>query len=62
MYTRAITDIKPLGFTWGTNDPFLFCVHHLDNYPKGNDQLGPATSLEGRNLGQDFTLKDGWRM
>jgi redox-sensitive bicupin YhaK (pirin superfamily) len=62
MYNRLITNIKPLGFTWETNDPFLFCVHHLDNYPAGNDELGPAASLAGRNLGQDFTTKDGWRM
>ncbi len=62
MYNKLITNIKPLGFNWATNDPFLFCVHHLDNYPAGNDQLGPAASLEGRNLGQDFTTKEGWRM
>lgn len=62
MYNKLIINIKPLGFTWGTSDPFLFCVHHLDNYPAGNDQLGPSTSLEGRNLGQDFATKDGWRM
>ena len=62
MYNKLITNIKPLGFTWETQDPFLFCVHHLDNYPAGNDQMGPAASLAGRNLGQDFTKKDGWRM
>lgn len=62
MYNKLISNIKPLGFTWETSDPFLFCVHHLDNYPKGNEQLGPAASLEGRKLGQDFTKKDGWRM
>lgn len=62
MYNKLVTDIKPLGFTWETKDPFLFCVHHLDNYPAGNDQFGPAASLSGRNLGQDFTTKDGWRM
>jgi len=62
MYNKLITNIKPLGFTWETGDPFLFCVHHLDNYPAGNDQMGPAASLEGRNLGQDFTTRDGWRM
>jgi len=62
MYNKLISNIKPLGFTWETSDPFLFCVHHLDNYPTGNDQLGPTVSLEGRNLGQDFTKKDGWRM
>lgn len=62
MYNKIISNIQPLGFTWQTNNPFLFCVHHLDNFPQGNDQLGPNASLEGRNLGQDFTLKDGWRM
>ena len=24
--------------------------------------MGPDASLEGRNLGNDFTIKDGWRM
>ncbi len=62
MYNKLINNIKPLGFTWETQDPFLFCVHHLDHYPSGNDQMGPAASLAGRNLGQDFTTKDGWRM
>lgn len=62
MYNRVIVNIKPLGFTWETSDPFIFCVHHLDNYPTGNAQLGPNASLAGRYLGQDFTIKDGWRM
>ena len=62
MYNKLIKNIKPLGFMWPTSDPFIFCVHHLDNYPKGNDEMGPATSLAGRYLGQDFTIKDGWRM
>ena len=62
MYNKAIISVNPLGFTWKTLDPFLLCVHHADVYPRGNDKLGPAASLAGRNLGQDFTLKDGWRM
>jgi len=62
MYNKLIINIKPLGFVWETSDPFIFCIHHLDNYPAGNDELGPAASLEGRYLGQDFTTKDGWRM
>jgi hypothetical protein len=62
MYNKLITNIKPLGFNWDTRDPFLFCVHHLDHYPKGNKEFGPAASLAGRNLGQDFTTRDGWRM
>jgi len=47
---------------WETPNPFLFCVHHLDHYPAGNDALGPAASLAGRDIGQDFAGKDGWRM
>jgi redox-sensitive bicupin YhaK (pirin superfamily) len=57
-----IKQIRPLGFQWQTLDPFLFCVHHEDQFPKGNDELGPAASLAGRNIGQDFVVKDGWRM
>ncbi len=57
-----IKNIKPLGFPWDTQDPFLFCAHHKDTYPKGNDEMGPEASLAGRNIGQDFELKDGWRM
>ena len=26
---------------WHTRDPFLFCVHHNDNYPKANNEMGP---------------------
>jgi redox-sensitive bicupin YhaK (pirin superfamily) len=58
----AVLESVPLGFPWVTVDPFLFCVHHDDAYPKGNEQMGPAVSLEGRNLGQDFEIKDGFRM
>ncbi|MCF6360678.1 MAG: pirin family protein [Cyclobacteriaceae bacterium] len=60
--TSTILSIRPLGFQWETKDPFLFCAHHEDHYPEGNEQLGPKASLEGRAIGQDFTLKDGWRM
>ena len=62
MKTNPIQGLAPLGFTWETPDPFLFCVHHDDRYPAGNDVLGPAASLKGRNIGQDFEPKDGWRM
>jgi len=54
--------IKPLGTPWETPDPYLFCMYHKDAYPAGNQQLGPAALLAGRNIGQDFEGKDGWRM
>lgn len=54
---------RPLGPPpWPTADPFLFCVHHLDRYPAGNEQMGPDASLAGRNIGMDFEGVDGWRM
>ena len=62
MSTDPILGIAPLAFPWQTKDPFLVCVHHVDLYPQGNDRLGPAASLAGRNIGQDFAGKDGWRM
>jgi quercetin 2,3-dioxygenase len=58
----AILKIKPLGFQWETADPFLFCVHHEDKFPKGNEEMGPACSLDGRHIGDDFIIKDGFRM
>ena len=59
---RVILGLEPLGFQWPAADPFLFCVHHDDRYPAGNDALGPAATLAGRALGQDFEGIDGWRM
>jgi redox-sensitive bicupin YhaK (pirin superfamily) len=63
MNDDVIITVRPLGAPpWETADPFLFCVHHVDAYPRGNDAQGPAASLAGRNIGQDFEGKDGWRM
>ena len=63
MSTESILNVRPLGFPWATKDPFLVCVHHVDHYPRGNDRLGPDPALlSGRNIGQDFEGKDGWRM
>jgi redox-sensitive bicupin YhaK (pirin superfamily) len=62
MSTNPILRVSPLGFQWECADPFLFCVHHDDAYPAGNEAMGPAASLKGRDIGQDFAGLDGWRM
>lgn len=60
---EAIKTIKPLGFQWETADPFLFCVHHEDKFPKGNEAMGPDPAMfKGRQMGDDFIVKDGFRM
>src|SRR5206468_785184 len=59
---NPIIRVKPLGFPWETIDPFLFCVYHDDAYPRANANMGPDAPLSGRDLGQDFSRKDGWSM
>ncbi|MEZ6038163.1 MAG: pirin family protein [Planctomycetota bacterium] len=59
---NPILSIEGLGPQWPTRDPFLFCAHHDDRYPRGNAKMGPSASLAGRTIGQDFSRKDGWSM
>ncbi len=58
----SIRGLVQLGFPWEGDDPFLFTVHHVDHYPAGNEVLGPVVPLDGRNIGSDFSYKDGWSM
>jgi len=59
----TIKSIDRLGFPWETQDPFLFCAYHRDEYPAGTEEMSmPKKELEGRRIGQDFILKDGFRM
>jgi len=58
----SIIKVFDLEFPWQTQDPFLFCVYHKDDFPKGNGKSGPQASLAGRNIGQDFNSVDGWNM
>ena len=62
MTTQPILNILPLGQQWPTLDPFLFCAYHDDAYPAANADMGPKALLDGRNMGQDFSRKDGWSM
>ncbi|HZH17953.1 MAG TPA: pirin family protein [Archangium sp.] len=60
---EPVTYVEPLGpAPWKTPNPFLFCVLHDDQYPAGNERMGPNASLMGRNIGRDFEGKDGWSM
>jgi quercetin 2,3-dioxygenase len=62
MFEKLILKIQKLGFQWVVENPFLFCAHHQDDYPFGNQAQGPATSLAGRSLGQDFSALNGFSM
>ncbi|MCX2863604.1 pirin family protein [Paucibacter sp. PLA-PC-4] len=61
--SSSIVDVQPLGMPWESLDPFLFCVHHDDAYPPGNGRYGPDSALlAGRQIGSDFSRKNGWSM
>ena len=62
MKASTIKSLKPLGFQWDTTNPFIFCAHHNDAYPAGNEKMGPNAPLTGRNIGSDFVPREGWRM
>ena len=58
-----IQKIVPVDLHLPGSDPFLFCAHHLDHFPKGNQEMAlDHVHLEGRDIGQDFESKDGFRM
>jgi redox-sensitive bicupin YhaK (pirin superfamily) len=60
--TNPVLQTFPLGPQWPTLDPFLFCAHHDDAYPAGNESLAPAVPVDDRDLGMDFSGTDGWSM
>lgn len=63
MKALMIKKTTPIDLHWPTQEPFLFCAHHYDHYPAGNDQMGLNPShFAGRNLGADFHEKDGFRL
>ncbi len=60
--SNAILAVVPLGNQWPTLDPFLFCAHHNDRYPRGDGNSAPVGGTAGRAIGSDFSGKDGWSM
>lgn len=59
---NTIIQIEKITMPMVTESPFLICMHHADHYPRGNDQQGPDVELSGRQIGQDFSGKDGFSM
>jgi quercetin 2,3-dioxygenase len=59
---NPILSVEPLTFPWKMEGPFLFCAHHNDKYPAGDEAMAPQASLAGRELGSDFSGKDGFSM
>ncbi|CAM3336949.1 pirin family protein [Nocardioides dubius] len=55
-------EVVTLNGPWPGVGPFLFTAYHLDEYPAGNADLGPAEGVAGRPIGQDFNNPSGWNM
>ena len=60
--SNSVISNRQMGFVRNTLDPFLFCVHHLDLYPEGNEVQGPNEPLIGRHIGSDFDEANDWKM
>ncbi len=60
--TDVVLETFPLSMPWPTLDPFLFAVHHHDDYPKARPDLSPDASVADRSIGNDFSGQDGWSM
>lgn len=53
----------PLSSPWPAADPFLFCAYHRDAYPASDGAQGvPLEHLAGRDLGSDFSRRDGFSL
>ena len=63
MTQNPIMKVQKIDFHWEMENPFLFCAHHKDDFPPGNKNQGvDASHFVGRNMGSDFTIKEGFRM
>ena len=52
----------PLGAQWPTIDPFLFCAHHDDDYPAGDDAWRPRCRSTTASSAWTSPATDGWSM
>jgi quercetin 2,3-dioxygenase len=63
MTNKQVIKVQRIGFHWEMENPFIFCAHHNDLFPKGNKDQGlDRSQLSGRNIGSDFSGKDGFNM
>ena len=62
MSEKKIILIQKINFQWETENPFIFCAHHRDAYPVGNQNQGTDVSMVGRNMGSDFSGLNGFSM
>lgn len=43
MSNPLIYSVVPIEFRLDLKDPFIFCAHHIDHFPKANANLGPLS-------------------
>eukprot|EP00802_Teleaulax_amphioxeia_P021805 Tamp_22190.p1 GENE.Tamp_22190~~Tamp_22190.p1 ORF type:complete len:352 (-),score=53.00 Tamp_22190:46-1056(-) len=58
MAEGVVKAISRLGFPYETQDPFLFCVYHHDDYPAGDAKM----QAPRRGNGADFDWSQPYRM
>ncbi|WRS28046.1 pirin family protein [Oscillospiraceae bacterium MB08-C2-2] len=51
-----------LEFGMQVKNPFIACMHHRDEFPQGNAQMGPAVPSSEKPTQQEFDHSAPWRM
>ena len=60
---KTILEVNDFRFQEEVGDPFLVRMHHLDYYPRGNENQGvPKELLPDPQPKEDFDLSKDWRM
>ena len=57
-----VLQTQPLGPLWPTMDTFPSAPTTTTRYPQAMAPSRPAVPLEDRQIGSDFSRKDGWSM
>ena len=60
--SKLVLEKNKMTLPWQVFDPFIFTMHHVNTLPKANEDMTPNSTLEGREIGADFSNKDGWNM
>ena len=54
---ESILEINSIGFQWEMENPFIFCAHHNDAFPKGNKNPAEITHEMAKKILAETTSK-----
>ena len=58
----SIKNVDKMEFQLHVLNPYVVAFHHRDDFPRGNNEMGPRKMPQGKNSGEDFDPRSDWRM